>query len=155
MTQPSQTSPPEPPEGVREMALLTASQHLVDVNKVAELWSLPPSAILAMVDCAQIHWAWDVSVQQGRERCVRVWFRELFAPHLVRAMSAAGVIAAVLGHPTERRLLAQTVSRILMVSDKTVQDLVAAGELSGAVEDSGLWVTRASLAEFLSRRIIV
>jgi len=153
MTQPGQTTPSEPRAAVSEAARPPA--HLVDVGTVAVLWSLPQSAILAMIGSAQIHWAWDVSVHPGPAREVRIWFRELRAPHLVRAMSPAGVIDAVIGHPAERRLRAQTVGSILMVAGQVVSDLVAAGEISGTVEDSGLWVTRASLVEFLARRLIV
>lgn len=145
---------PEPPNGVRESAPPYRSV-LVDVHTVVTLWSLPPATVLAMIECGQIRWAWDVSVPAGAAREVRVWLRELFAAELSRGLDVKAVIESVVGHSTEPRLRGQTVVRTLQVSTQTVHNLVAAGELKGAVEERVLWVTRASLVEFLLRRLIV
>jgi hypothetical protein len=88
-------------------------------------------------------------------REIRLWQRELFPAELVRAMDLHNVIEVVIGHATERRLRGKDVGRILLVSDKTVQDLVASSDLSGAVEDRVLWVTRSSLVTFLTNRLIL
>lgn len=144
---------PDPPRGVRETAPPYRAV-LVDVNTVVALWSLPPSTVLAMIECGQIRWAWDVSTH-GAHREIRVWLRELFQSTSVRTMGAREVVEAVIGYTAEARLRASTVRRMVMVPHVTIHRLTELGQLEGSVEDGKLWISRASLADFLTRRLIV
>jgi hypothetical protein len=139
---------------VRETAPLYRAV-LVDVNTVTALWSLPPATVLAMIECGQIRWAWDVSVHHGPRREIRVWLRELFDPLAARILSARGVVESVIGHATEPRLRATTLRRMIMVPPMTIHRLVEVESLRGDVAGGVLWITRASLVEFLTQRLIL
>lgn len=129
-------------------------QVLVGIDLAMQQLACDADTVCEMVDDGRVLWVWDVSARPGRARLLRFWFGELLAPALQRSLRVEEVLAAVIGHETERRLRTRTVAEILGLRRQSVSDLVAGGCLRGPIEGHTQWILRESLEEFLRERLV-
>lgn len=127
---------------------------LVDVNGASLLTSLAPERLIEMAD-GEFRWVWNVALlhREGHRRELRFWTGEIKDP-TTRNRDAGAVIGEIVGRPYEKNLRRRTVGRLLWLRPPSVLYLVRHRELCPpSPEDSGR-ITRASLVDFLHRRLI-
>ncbi len=111
------------------------------------------AALYEMAD-GDLRWVWNISERpDGAARNLRFWMGEL-KDRSLRDMDPAQAIEAVAGHPFERTLSRRTVGHLLLLRPPSVLALVRGGQLVRPTGGNRSQVTRASLVDFLHRRLL-
>lgn len=130
------------------------------IDTVRWCLGLDEDKVLALIETGKLRWAWDIAVRStgANIRQIRVW-----SP-CVAALRSGGdgqpgvspdeVVAAVIGGGPGKSLRTSQVRALLVCSHQTVCRLLDRGELHGERTRTTRWVSRQSLAEFLSRRFV-
>ena len=124
---------------------------LVSVETVAALAEIHPESVVYMCEAGAYRWAWDFGTGDRRE--IRIWVGEVMSRSHA-GLPLTDVLRRVIGHETEPLLRASTVCAMFAVPHPTIHRLVAAGQLRGPLDSNIQWITRASLQEFLTRRLL-
>lgn len=131
---------------------------LVDTRIAMAELGFTAKTIREMRDAGEMRWVWDVSVPAADIENTRFWLGELMRLKTgdagARNLPVAEVRPCVVGHETQPELRSLTVCNLLLVTHPTLLALHRAGELRGRVDRCVRWIERASLVEFLSRRLI-
>jgi hypothetical protein len=126
---------------------------LVDVNSVMQMLCVSAESVYELVDGGDLRWVWNVSEKPDGTRLLRFWVGELMPSHRP-ACSLPEAIAAVIGHPHETNLSRRTAGDILLLRSPSIKSLVDGGELLPPTQFDTGHITRASLVEFLTRRLV-
>lgn len=105
------------------------------------------------IQSGRIRWAFEIGTKpEPSQPTLRIWARELLTPGACGHFEATWVVDAIVGAEGCAVLKAPEVEHVLMVNRSHVLRLFKAGELSGRLVCGHLWITRASLCDFLLRR---
>lgn len=148
---------------------LASEVSLVPLITVGALLGLHTDGVHELIDQGEWPWVFDLRAGRGAVRELRVWRGCLQQPAPQGAGSGergakqrgAGlpapgselpaVVADVIGTTTGDVRGAALETR-WQVSNQTLRRLLKAGEIRGRINGHTLWLERASLAEFLTRR---
>jgi hypothetical protein len=125
---------------------------LVTVETAKAALGLDAESIWAMIDCGEIRWAWNIATRVNGLREIRIWARELMQPGL--ELPASEVIDMLIGTSRPRLTSVEIARHVLCCSRPHMLDLLRSGELAGDMVGHHQFVHRASLAEFLTRRML-
>ena len=101
-----------------------------------------------------LRWVWNIAERpDGAARNLRFWMGEL-KDRSLREMDPGQAIEAVVGHPYERTLSRRTVGHLLLVRPSSMLNFVRGGLLAPPSSGHPSLVTRASVVEFLRRRLL-
>ena len=129
---------------------------LLDVSGAMYTLRLEQATVLEMVDTGELRWVFDVATRApgATRRELRFWLGELLAPGAHTDKSARDVVEAVVGHEVSPELRSHTVCNLLRVARPHLRRLAVTGELRGDVNGRVRWIERASLCQFLERRLV-
>jgi hypothetical protein len=130
---------------------------LVTVETARCALGVDTDSILAMLDDGTLRWAWNISAgSQLRE--IRIWARDVITYQTglgpERLHSSTEVIDSVIGTQRDRLSSVEISTHILICSRDLAGDLVRLGQLRGDLVGHTQWITRDSLVQFLTRRLL-
>jgi hypothetical protein len=140
---------------------LSISQRtvLVTVDALRASLGVDAETILARIDAGEYRWVFDVSAVRSRRfhsskhvRELRVWAKEIIAPEATSSLSQADAVTQIIGK--RERYYGTEIAQLLLVSRPQIFRLNEGGELDGEIVSGKLWVKRASLEDFLTRRLV-
>lgn len=126
---------------------------LVAMATVLDCFEVDSETISARVDGGELRWVWDVSAGNGEIRELRFWKKELIAPEFCAQMSVTEVIKNVIGSE-KPRWRGSELRKLLAASRPLISRLNKSGELKGDIVNGTLYVNRAVLEKFLTKRLV-
>jgi hypothetical protein len=140
---------------------LHPSTALVTLDLVRAVSGLDTERVWTRVESGRLRWVWDISARshpggaacRGEVRELRFWAAELVAPEHCRYLQVEQVLSTVLGGQRQHWTSIEVAQRWLC-SRAILKRLVDAGELAGPLRARTRWLTRASMADFLRRRLV-
>lgn len=124
---------------------------LVDISVAKYLLNVDSSTVYNMVLAGDLRWVWNVS-GSAAGRDLRFWMGELLARACT--LDQPTVIEAIIGSGRGEFISGITVAQTLDVDRAQILRYVATGELQGKVDGNVRRITRASLRDFLTRRLL-
>ena len=134
---------------------LSISQRtvLVTSDMVRACRGVDADTITAQVDAGELRWVWDVSTGEGDIRELRFWAKEIIAPEFCKGMKPAKAVTEILGSD-RARWRGVEIAQLLLVSRPQIFRLHEAGDLKGEIAGGTLYVNRAVLEKFLTKRLV-
>ena len=140
---------------------LRSSRPMLPMGFVKLLLDCTEDKVLAMVECGELAWAWDIRHPKANRREVRVWYLSVICRSEGIAQPSATedeVVFSLFPHD-ERELRAPEVQRMFCASQCHVQHLIDSGALRGTKGKPGCagaaLVNRGSVLDFLKKRQII
>lgn len=131
---------------------IAANVALVDIGTARAVKGLDTESLVALTESGEFRWVWDVGTGRNR-RELRFWRLELVDASVTNNLLMPAVIDTIL--PTTRdRFRSGELQALFTISAQLILQHYKAGTLDGTQTSTTLYITRASLAQFLFKRLI-
>lgn len=132
---------------------IAANVALVETGTVMAALGIDRESVIESVDGGSLAWAWDLAADGSSRREIRVWKACLSRDNaILSGMGIADVIDEIIGGKGEHR--SGALQQLMTVSHQSLLRWWRTGELAGEIRGHTLWITRASLVQFLASRRI-
>ena len=127
---------------------------LVSLSCAATELGLEPESVTQMTEAGTLRFVFDIAATGAKRRTLRFLLSELHTPAAAASQTLDCALNEIAGSPLFVRIRTCTVSSRLQTTRTVVHKWLLRGELAGGKDKQGRqWVERASLVDFLKRRM--
>jgi hypothetical protein len=129
---------------------------LVSLACAATELGLEADTVKELTEAGKFRFVFDLAAKGAKRRELRFWLGELRGEPGAAAQTLEGALHEIAGPKALERVRTATVSGRLQTTRTVVHKWLDSGEIAGGTAAGGRqWISRASLVEFLRRRLAV